>query len=148
MHESTVLNAMKRCAKEAKQHRQMSAERIADALGVSVWCLYKWLETGRMPINVISAYERACGSHYVTEALAKASQAVVVDYPDGRRPTAEEFYAFQGKLIAATGILIDLEAGSASPEEADEIVWTAIQALMWQMLNVRALADPQQRLTI
>lgn len=126
----------------------MSAERIADALGVSVWCLYKWLETGRMPINVIPAYERACGSHYVTEALAKASQAVVVDYPAGRRPTAEELHAFQGKLIAAMGVLIDLESGSATAEQADEVIWAAIQAMMCQTLNVQAMADPQQSLPL
>ncbi|MBB4867202.1 hypothetical protein HNP46_006113 [Pseudomonas nitritireducens] len=148
MHDQTVHAAMKRCFQEAKANRQMSAERVADVLGVNVWRLYKWLETGRLPISYIPAFERACGAHYVTEALAKANHAVVADFPAGRRPSAAEFHAVQVKLLAATGALVDLEMGKASAEEADEAIWAALQALSSQMLNVKSMADPQQSLPL
>lgn len=148
MHHDKVHLAMKKCFQEAKTHRQMSAERVADALGVNVWRLYKWLETGRLPISYIPAFERACGAHYVSEALAKSHNAVLADYPQGRRPTAAEIHELQDKLIAATGALIELELGRGTPEEADAAIWTAMQALTTQSLNVQAMAEPQQLLSL
>lgn len=63
----SLAHALRLCKEYAQARRNLSVERIADRLGVSPDCLYKWLATSRIPGILIPAFELACSAHYVSE---------------------------------------------------------------------------------
>ena len=88
---SSLLEALRDCKDFALQrNKQLSVERIATLMGTSIDSLYKWLATGRMPVNLIPVYELACDCHYVTDFLAAGAHRLVIPIPTGRGVTAQE----------------------------------------------------------
>lgn len=62
--------ALRGCKDYARERKRLSVERIADLMGVSADCLYKWLADARMPLASVQLYEHICGAHFVTDYLA------------------------------------------------------------------------------
>ena len=68
---TSLRNALELCKDHAKERHNLSVERVAERMGLTdLWTVYKWIQTGRIPANMIRPYEVACGIDYVTRWLA------------------------------------------------------------------------------
>ena len=122
----------------------MSVERIADAMGVTDhWTVYKWLQTGRIPANLIRPYEAACGIDFVTRWIAASAGKVLIDIPSGRSVTSEEIAQLHTSFADALKLLSDFYAGSAEPAAVLEALTTHLQHVAWHRGNVAAHAEPE-----
>ncbi|SFB28272.1 hypothetical protein SAMN05216248_10451 [Pseudomonas simiae] len=79
---TSLRHGLELCKDFAKEAHNMSVERIAVEMGVTdQWTVYKWLQTGRMPANMIRPYERACGCDYVTRWIAASAGRLTIVIP-------------------------------------------------------------------
>jgi hypothetical protein len=82
---SSLRQALELCKEYARERRNLSVERIAEKMGVTDhWTIYKWVQSGRIPANMIQPYESVCGIEYVTRWLAASGGKLLVDIPTGR----------------------------------------------------------------
>ena len=113
---SSLLEALRDCKDFALQRKQLSVERIATLMGTSIDSIYKWLATGRMPVNLIPVYELACGCHFVTDFLSAGANRLVIPIPTGRKALAHELPQINVDCAAAVQ---QLTAFYAAPANCD-----------------------------
>lgn len=136
-------DAFRACKSYARERRGLGAERIADLMGVSVECLYKWLADARMPASSIPVYEHVCGAHFVTEYLAAGCGRMVVAIPRGIPADAADLAALQGQIAEAVARLIRCYRGDADTAETREGLAGSIRSLAWHRENVAHLGAPE-----
>ncbi|MDE1531662.1 hypothetical protein PVE90_18300 [Pseudomonas carnis] len=125
----------------------MSVERIAVEMGVTdQWTVYKWLQTGRMPANMIRPYERACGCDYVTRWIAASAGRLTIVIPTGRNCTAKDMQALQELLTTAAGKLLAFYANNIDADDALAAIQAAMEGLAWHRGNVSQTQNPQLEL--
>src|SRR3990167_5568807 len=76
---NSAIDALRLCKEYAQEKKNLSIERIADRMGVTHDSLYKWLSSGKLPFNLLLAYELACGCHFASEWAAASSGKVVIN---------------------------------------------------------------------
>jgi hypothetical protein len=127
-----LMAAIQACLDHAKSDLFRSIGDVADAMDTkpSRDAVYKWLQTGRLPLAEIPAFERACGCSHISRYLAGCGGYLLVKAPtaDGFPPL--EFARIQcqlAKAILATSIaLLDTDQ---APEAVNSIS-QAIQGLV------------------
>lgn len=129
------------------RHRR-GVERIAELMTVPPHVLYKWLETGRMPVSCLAGWEHATGSDQVVRYLAAAAHKALIDMPTGRRAQDREIQALQEVLNAAVGRLLGFIAGRATTEETIAALSHGLEALAWHRENVRKCDQPELELEV
>lgn len=134
--------ALRACKDYGRERHQLSAERLADLLDVSVDTLYKWLADGRLPASKIVAFEHACGAHYVSEYLAGGAGRIVIRLPAGHPADAEDLAGLQEHLAASLALLIRCYRGRASIEDTQRDLTASLQAMAWHRENVRQMTQP------
>lgn len=141
---TSLRHAIELCKDYAKDVHNLSVEKIADLMGlVDHWQVYKWMQNGRIPGNLIRPFEHACGCTYITEYIANSAHKVLIDIPGGRKATEMDINTLQSAFADASGLLIRCHRGEASPEETIEALTGVIGGLAWHRENVRHLADPE-----
>lgn len=144
---TSLRHALELCKDFARETHNKSVERIADEMGVADhWSVYKWLQTGRMPANLIRPYERACGSDYVTRWIAASAGRLTIDIPTGRNCTAQDTQALQELLTTAAGKLLAFYAKNSGADETLAAIQAAMEALAWHRGNVSQTQHPQLEL--
>ncbi len=146
MAPASILDALRLCKDFARERKNLSVERIAALMGVTVDALYKWLATGRMPLNLIPAYEHVCGAHYVTRYLSSSSGFLAIQMPSGRSVTATEINQLQALLNTAVGSLIAFTQGQADVAVTLSEIESAMNALAWHHVNVSKAKQPELEL--
>lgn len=140
----TSLNeAFRLCKEHAIERKKLSAERIADLMGVTVDSLYKWLGTGRMPANLIAAYEHVCGIDYVSRHLAHTAGKLVIAMPTGRALQPTDGHQLQILLNDAVGAVLDFAAGTVDAKKAIADIEVGMAALAWHRGNVDKHQQPE-----
>lgn len=134
--------ALRAVKDHGRERHQLSAERLADLLDVTVDTLYKWLADGRLPASKIVAFEHACGAHYVSEYLAGGAGRIVIRLPAGHPADAEELAGLQEHLAESLTLLIRCYRGRASIEETQRELTATLQAMAWHRANVAQLTQP------
>lgn len=145
---TSLVHALRLCKEFAQERRNLSVERIADLMGASHDSLYKWLASGRLPANMLPAYEHACGCHFATDWFAATAGRLVVPMPKGRTATQTDLLAVNSSCAAALQLLT---AFYANPAQADaEATLQALHAHMEQVAyhhhNVARVAEPELEL--
>jgi hypothetical protein len=141
-------DAFRACKAFARERKHLSVERIADLMGVTADCLYKWLADARMPAQSIPVYEHVCGAHFVTEYLAAGCGRMVVAIPPGAPADAEDLAALQGQIAEAVARLIRCYRGDADTAETREGLAGSIRSLAWHRENVAHLGAPELDLSL
>lgn len=136
-------DALRACKDHAREKKRLSVERIADLMGVSADCLYKWLGDAKMPVSSIPVYEHVCGVHFVTEYLAAGCGRVVVTIPPGVPADAEDLAALQGQIAEAVARLIRCYRGMEDAAATVDGLTGSIRAMAWHRENVRHLDAPE-----
>lgn len=144
---TSLRHALELCKDYAKEAHNMSVERIAIDMGVTdQWTVYKWLQSGRMPANMIRPYERACGCDYVTRWIAASAGRLTIDVPTGRNCTAQDTQALQELLTTAAGKLLAFYAKTCEADETLAAIQAAMEGLAWHRGNVSQTQHPQLEL--
>lgn len=141
---SSLRDSMDLCLAYALEKHNRSVDRVADLMGLaSKWTLYKWIESARMPANLIPVFEHACGAHFITAYLGQAAHKLVVDMPTGKVVQAQEINELQGSFTHAVGLLIQFYQGQATADETAQSLTEVMGALAWQRENVAKAQAPE-----
>lgn len=136
-------DALRACKEVARERRRLSVERIADLMGVSADCLYKWLSDAKMPAASIPAYEHICGAHFVTEYLAAGCGRIVVTIPAGAPSGVEDLAELQAQIAAAVARLLRCYRNGEDVAGTRAGLTGSIQSLAWHRENVAHLEQPE-----
>ncbi|NWO05351.1 MAG: hypothetical protein HLX50_06530 [Alteromonadaceae bacterium] len=141
---NSLRDALEGCKVYARDKHNLSVERIADLMGlVDHWALYKWLQNGRFPTNLLIPYERACGINLVSRWLAANGGKLLVDIPTGRQADASDIQELQARLHDVTGLLMNFYRGSQNAEDTLAGIQGAMEQLAWHRGNVQQHQQPQ-----
>lgn len=144
---TSLRHALELCKDFAIDAHNKSVQRIADEMGLpDHWALYKWLQTGRMPANLIRPYERVCNCDYVTRWIAASAGRLTIEMPTGRNCTAQDTQALQELLTTAAGKLLAFYAKNSEAEETLASIQAAMEGLAWHRGNVNQTQHPQLEL--
>lgn len=144
---TSLRHALELCKDYAIEAHNKSVQRIADEMGLpDHWALYKWLQTGRMPANLIRPYERVCQCDYVTRWIAASAGRMTIEMPTGRNCTAQDTQVLQELLTTATGKLLAFYAKNSEAEETLAAIQAAMEGLAWHRGNVSQTDHPQLEL--
>lgn len=136
---SSLVHGLELCLEFARVEHNRSVQSVAELMGLSShWTLYKWLENGRMPANLIRPFEHACGCHFVSDWLALSAGRLVIDMPAARRATAGDINGMQSNFIHAVGLLIDFYSGVGVGGSGAEEVVAALTAVLVDVASQRA----------
>lgn len=131
---TSLRHSMELCLEYGREKRNLSVDRIADLMGLtSKWTLYKWLENGRMPANLVRPFEHICGCTYMTTYIATSAHKLLVDIPAGMPVQDGDVLALQGHCNEAVNLLAQFCRGEA---EADATV-AALTGLMAEIAGHR-----------
>lgn len=140
----SLVHGLELCLEFARVEHNRSVQSVAELMGLSShWTLYKWLENGRMPANLIRPFEHACGCHFVSDWLALSAGRLVIDMPRAKRATAGDINGMQSNFSHATGLLIDFYSGVVGAEEAVAALTAVLVDVASQRANVAQAARPE-----
>lgn len=146
---TSLRHALELCKEHARERLNRSVERIADEMGITDhWTVYKWIQTGRIPANLIRPYEVACGIDYVTRWVAASAGKMLVDIPTGRRLEGADVIALHNGFGAALQLLTDFYAAKAQPDAVIAALTTHLQDVAWHRANVAQFATPELDLAL
>ena len=143
---TSLRHAMELCKDHARERLNKSIERVADDMGVSDhYALYKWIQSGRMPANLVRPFEMACGINYVTRWYAASEGYLLVDIPQGRQAQPTDMVELNTGFAQALQLLTDFYASgtSADPTATLQALRTHLEQVAYHQANVAAYTTPE-----
>lgn len=143
----SVRHAMELCVHHAKVKRNLNVDRIVDLMGESsTSTVYKWLESGRMPVVKLRAFEHVCGADYVTRYLAHSNNKLLLDMPTGRKAEHRELNELSMTAHQVIGMLIGFYDGQQTADETIGALTMLMEDLAHQHGNVAKHQQPELQL--
>ena len=144
MQPQSLCDAMELCIEFAREKNNASVDRVADGMGLTnKWTLYKWMESGGLPVRMIRPFEMACGIDLVSRWLATSAGRLVVDMPTGRRAASADINDLQELLNTAVGQLIKFYAGKSPAADTLGAIQSAMEGLAHHHGQVRKHEQPE-----
>jgi len=141
---TSLRQALELCKDHARERLNLSVELIADRMGVTDhWTLYKWIQKGSIPANMIRPYEIACGVDYITRWMAASAGRLLIDVPSGRDANAHDIQALQELLNHAVGQILKFHSEKVAADEALAAIQQGMEALAWHKVNVEKHQQPE-----
>ena len=143
---TSLRHALELCKEHARIKRNRSVEGIAEQMGLADhWSLYKYLQSGRMPVNLVPPYESACGMDYVTRWMAATAGKLLIDIPNGRNATPAELVEVNSGCAAALQLLTDFYANPQKASAEDTLAALAhhLTQVAHHHANVAQHATPE-----
>ncbi len=128
--------------------RNLSPEQVANRMGMeNHWTLYKWMQTGRIPMVLVPTFELVCGINLVSRWLAATGGKLLIDIPTGRNCTSKDTQQLQGVLHECTGALLAFYDGATTDiDKTISAIHAGLEALAWHRGNVQQHTTPQLEL--
>lgn len=144
MQPTSLRHAMELCKEHAREKLNRSVERIADEMGVpDHWQIYKYLQSGRLPANLIRPFEAACGIDYVTRWIAVSAGKILVEVPSGRNIQGTDVVALHNGFGTALQLLTDFYAKKADAEQTLAALTAHLEDVAWHRANILQHAQPE-----
>lgn len=141
---SSLRHAFELCKDHARERLNKSVEGIADDMGLADhWVLYKYLQKGSMPANLIRPYELACGIDFVTRWLAGSGGRLLVQIATGRKLTQTDVVELHEHFATALKLLTEYYAKPGDPSAALAALTTHMEHVAWHRQNVAQHVNPQ-----
>ena len=141
---SSLRHAFELCKDHARERLNKSVEGIAEDMGLADhWVLYKYLQKGSMPANLIRPYELACGIDYVTRWLAGSGGRLLVQIATGRKLVHADIVELHEHFATALKLLTDYYAKPGDPSAALAALTTHMEHVAWHRQNVAQHINPQ-----
>ncbi len=129
----------------ARAHN-VSIEQIADIMQLSnKFTLYKWIESGRIPLSALRSFESACKCPYVyvTRYLASSINHLLIPIPNGRGVSDKDTNTLQAVLTDAVSALISFAAHKSDAQSTLAAINNGLEALAFQHGQVSKHAQPE-----
>jgi hypothetical protein len=144
MQATSLRHALELCKDHAREKLNKSVERIADEMGVADhWAVYKWLQSGRIPANLIRPFETACGMDYVTRWLTVSAGKVMVDVPSGRNLNGTDVVTLHNGFGMALQLLTDFYAKKADAGQTLAALTAHLEDVAWHRANIAQYSQPE-----
>ena len=144
---SSLRNALELCKDHARDVLNKSVEGIAADMGLADhWSLYKWLQNGRMPVNLVRPFEIACGIDFVTRWQAASSGRLLVEIPTGRKLNHNDIVELHTNFGTALKLLTEFYAKPGDPAATLAALTSHMEHVAWHRQNVAQHANPQLEL--
>ena len=141
---SSLRHAFELCKDHARERLNKSVEGIAEDMGLADhWVLYKYLQKGSMPANLIRPYELACGINYVTRWQASSGGCLLVQIATGRKLAHADIVELHEHFAMALKLLTDYYAKPGDPSAALAALTTHMEHVAWHRQNVAQHINPQ-----
>lgn len=141
---TSLRHALELCKEYARERRNLSIERIADEMGLTDhWTVYKWIQTGRIPANMIRPYEIACGIDFVTRWLAASDGKLLIDMPTGRALKDADVVELHNGFGVALQCLTDFYSGKTDASATLEALTNHMSQVAFHHHNVVKHATPE-----
>lgn len=138
-----LAGALRACKEFARDKKNLSVERIAELMGVSVEALYKWMADGSMPAKRLASFEHICGAHFATEYLAGGAGRIVIRLPSGAPTHPEDLAALQSELADAVARLIRCYRENDRVEDTRNAITGSLRSLAWHRENLARMESPE-----
>lgn len=137
-------HAMELCLEHAKDKHNRSLEQVSESMGMaSKWTLYKWVESGGLPANMIKPFEMASGIDCVSRWLVTSNNKLVIEVPVGRKVKADDIHLLQETTNAAIGALIQFYKNPADMESTLSAIQQALESMAFHRGNVMKYQQPE-----
>ncbi|TAL45705.1 MAG: hypothetical protein EPN89_11875 [Methylovulum sp.] len=144
VHAGNLRHAMELCIEHAKDKHNRSLEQVSELMGMaSKWTLYKWVECGGLPANMIKPFEMACGIDCVSRWLVTSNNKLVIEVPIGRKVKADDIHLLQETTNAAIGALIQFYKHPADMETTLSAIQQALESMVFHRGNVLKYQQPE-----
>lgn len=141
---SSLRHAFELCKDHARERLNKSVEGIAEDMGLADhWVLYKYLQKGSMPANLIRPYELACGIDFVTRYLAASNGRLLVQIATGRKLVHADIVELHEHFATALKLLTEYYAKPGDPSAALAALTTHMEHVAWHRQNVAQHVNPQ-----
>ena len=140
---TSLRQALEFCKDHARVKLNRSVERIAEEMGITDhWTIYKYIQTGRIPANLIRPYETACGIDYVTRWIAASAGKMLIDIPTGRTLSGTDVVGLHNGFGAALQLLTDFYAKGGSACDTMAALTAHLEDVAWHRANVEQHLQP------
>ena len=141
---TSLRHALELCKEFARERRNVSIEGIAVRMGVTDhWTIYKWIQTGRIPANMVHPYEIACGMNFVTRFMAASDNKLLIDIPTGRALINSDVVELHNGFGVALQLLTDFYSGKADATATTEALMMHLNQVAFHHANVSKHATPE-----
>jgi hypothetical protein len=141
---TSLRHALELCKEHARERHNLSIEGIAVRMGVTDhWTIYKWIQNGRIPANMLHPYEVACGINFVTRFMAASDNKLLIDMPTGRALAAADLVELHSGFGVAMQLLIDFYAGKADAGTTTEALMRHLNQVAFHHANETKHATPE-----
>jgi hypothetical protein len=135
---------MELCVNHAKTKRNLSVDQIVDRMGESsTSTVYKWLESGRMPVVKLRSFEHVCGVDDVTHYLAHSAGYLLLKVPTGRNAEHRELNELSQFVHEVLGSLLGFYDGHEDADETMQALTRLMEDLAFQRGNIEKHQQPE-----
>ncbi|NRA56267.1 MAG: hypothetical protein HRU23_19160 [Gammaproteobacteria bacterium] len=145
----SINHALQLCKEHGSVQKNLSVERIGDRMATSVDTLYKWLGSGKMPVNQLINYESltTCntrtGRPFVTEYLAHSQGYLLIKMPNGKNAEHKDILELNICMQQFVTQLLEFQHGTVAADKVLDSVKTLMQDLAFQHKNIEQHQQPQ-----
>ena len=139
---NSIRHALQLTKKHGIDKRQMSVERLGDHLAESPDLLYKWMGSGKWPVNKVFAFENICGNPFVTKYLAHSHGYLLVKAPTGNKANNKDIADLQTFMVQVTSLLLKSYDRQASIDETVGTIKCLMEDLAFHQCNIQELDQP------
>jgi hypothetical protein len=126
------LEPINACLKHAEEHYGMTVKDIAQVMNVKMWTLFKWLESGRLPLAEVDKFEAACHARYITRHLADTAGLILVTKPRQMETPENALVTINSASANAISAIAAYIGGAKNKQGTAKAIDAAIEALVWQ----------------
>lgn len=139
-----IRHALELCVNHAKSKHNLGVERIVDLMGESsTSTVYKWLESGRMPVMKLRAFENVCDVDYVTHYLAHSAGYLLLKVPTGRKAEHRDLNELSQFVHEALGLLCNFYDSHEGADETMAALTQLMEDLAFQRGNIEKFKQPE-----
>jgi len=143
---NSITEALRLCKEHGIEKHNLSVERLADFMSTNVDTLYKWLGSGRMPVNQVMQYERLTGRPFISQHLAHSQNYLLVKMPSGRQAEHKEVVQLNIFMQQVVGELLSFYSNELEADQVLGSIKTLLQDLVYQQKNIQQHKQPELRL--
>ena len=140
---TSLQQAMELSITHAREVHNRSVDHVADLMGLAnKFAIYKWIESGSMPIRNMRAFQHACGINLISRWDAHSGGYLLFKIPTGRTVKQTELAALHQQFVDSFGALARFYEGTENAQATLGHVTEMLEGLAWHHGNVEQHAQP------
>ena len=131
------VQALNSCIFHAAEHYGLSITDISASMEASSnWTVFKWIESGKMPLCEIAKFEDACHARFVTRYLAEHAGLLLLPKPKATDNPTQTLLGAHKAIADALSHAANFWDGKGDKKQALKTIDTAMEALACQRKQI------------